>query len=66
MRIMVNGEWTEQPEGLTMAALLERLDLEPLRVAVERNRRLVRRAEFAQTLLTADDQLEIVTLVGGG
>ncbi|MCE5326076.1 MAG: sulfur carrier protein ThiS [Planctomycetaceae bacterium] len=66
MRIMVNGEWTEQPEGLTMAALLERLDLEPLRVAVERNRRLVRRAEFAQTLLAADDQLEIVTLVGGG
>ena len=49
-----------------MAELLERMDLEPRRVAIERNKEIVRRQEFAQTPLAENDQLEIVTLVGGG
>jgi thiamine biosynthesis protein ThiS len=35
-------------------------------VAVERNARLVRKQERESTLLAAGDQIEIVTLVGGG
>jgi len=66
MRIMVNGQWREQPGTITVAELLEELSLEPLRVAVELNRQIVRRADYASTQLTQDDQLEIVTLVGGG
>jgi len=66
MRIKVNGEWTRQPDPLTVAELLERLDLQPKWVAVERNRELVRRKDFAQTPLADQDQIELVTLVGGG
>ena len=66
MRIEVNGQWTDQPEGATVAALLESLSLEPRRVAVERNKQLVPRARHGQTKLAENDQLEIVTLVGGG
>jgi len=36
------------------------------RVAVERNLSLVRKAEFAETVLSEGDRLEIVTFVGGG
>jgi len=66
MRIRVNGEWAEHDDGLSIAGLLARLSMDPRRVAVERNRLLVRRAEHAETPLADGDELEIVTLVGGG
>ena len=66
MRIRVNGDWAEHEDGLSVAGLLEAMSLEPLRVAVERNQQLVRRAEHAETQLADGDELEIVTLVGGG
>lgn len=49
-----------------MASLLAELELDPSQVAVERNRDIVPRAQYAQTTLSDGDQLEIVTFVGGG
>ncbi|MHC4562358.1 MAG: sulfur carrier protein ThiS [Planctomycetota bacterium] len=66
MRIRINGDEKDLADTLTVADLLDQLALEPLRVAIERNRELVRRAEFAETWLADGDELEIVTLVGGG
>ena len=66
MRVRVNGEERDVPEGATVADLVERLGLEPTRIAVERNKRLVRRADYAATALADGDVVEIVTLVGGG
>lgn len=66
MRIRINGEWVKHDDGLSVAALLARLSMDPRRVAVERNRLLVRRTEHAETRLADGDELEIVTLVGGG
>ncbi len=66
MRITVNGKQREHADGLSVAGLLEAMSLEPRRVAVERNKLIVRRADFAETVLAENDQLEIVTLVGGG
>lgn len=66
MRINVNGQVQERPDGSTVAELLESLQLEPRRVAVELNRKIVPRANFGLTRLAESDQLEVVTLVGGG
>lgn len=66
MKIVVNGEPRELPQGVTVAGLIEALGLESRRVAVERNKLLVPRAQHAQTPLAEGDVLEIVTLVGGG
>ena len=66
MRILVNGEWRDEPDGLTVTQLLARLSMEPLRCAVERNKQIVPRAKHAATILADQDQLDIVTLVGGG
>lgn len=66
MRIVLNGEGREVPEGLSVAGLLQRLELRPERVAVERNRELVPRGRHAETPLAEGDELEVVTLVGGG
>ncbi|MCK4601832.1 MAG: sulfur carrier protein ThiS [Phycisphaerae bacterium] len=66
MQIVVNGRLKDQPDGITVARLLESLSLEPRRVAVEHNKEIVPRARYGQTQLAEKDQLEIVTLVGGG
>lgn len=66
MRVSVNGEGRELPAGCSIAGLLAELDIHVKHVAVERNREVVPRADHAQTLLAEGDQLEVVTLVGGG
>jgi thiamine biosynthesis protein ThiS len=66
MEITVNGEVRIVPQGLTVARLLESLALDPERVAVELDRRIVRKAEWSRSELPAGAQLEIVQFVGGG
>ncbi len=66
MRLTVNDQPTDLPNGATVVTLLERLALPGTRVAVEVNRHLVRRADHAATALRDGDVIEVVTLVGGG
>lgn len=66
VHVSVNGERRAIEAPATVADLLGALRLDPRRVAVERNRLLVRRAHFDRTALADGDVLEVVTLVGGG
>ena len=66
MQLTINGK-PEQLEGeLTVAELVYRLALQPKQVAVEVNLQLVPRQHHATHRLADGDQVEIVTLVGGG
>ena len=64
--VRINGEEQELPEGATVATVLERLEIATPRVAVERNREIVPKAEYAMTALAPGDALEVVEFVGGG
>ncbi len=64
--VIVNGEARHVAQGTTVAALIALLGLGDRRVAVERNREVVPRAQHATTVLGAGDRLEVVTFVGGG
>jgi thiamine biosynthesis protein ThiS len=64
--IHLNGELREVPEGLTLAAMLDWLALPADRVAVERNREIVPRAAWEETIIQPGDRLEVVHFVGGG
>ena len=66
VEITVNGQPRQIAEGSTVAALLDEQGLAEKYVAVEVNRQLVPRQEHAGHRLAEGDQLEIVTLVGGG
>jgi len=66
MQVKVNGSPVEVPDGCTVAGLLERVHLEPARVAVERNQDIVPRATWSAASLADGDHIEIVTFVGGG
>ncbi len=66
LTIIVNGEETEIAEGLAVADLITSLDLKPERLAVEVNRKIIRRARWDSTSLSEGDKVEIVHFVGGG
>lgn len=66
MQICINGEKKQIDDGLTLAQLVEQLGMKPKYIAVERNRQLVPRARHSECILEDGDDLEIVTLVGGG
>jgi thiamine biosynthesis protein ThiS len=64
--VVINGESRSIAVGTTVAALIVELGLGDRRVAVERNREIVPRAQHATTQLAAGDRVELVTFVGGG
>lgn len=66
MRLRINGETRELANGLSLLELIKELNLPADRIAVELNRNVVRRSEWASTKLKEDDQIEIVHFVGGG
>ncbi len=66
MKIILNGEPRDVPIGATVADLLAELRLPAKHVAVEMNLDLVPRSDHGRRVLTENDRLEVVTLVGGG
>ncbi|HUO35046.1 MAG TPA: sulfur carrier protein ThiS [Candidatus Acidoferrum sp.] len=66
MKVTINGELREIPDGLTVRRLLEHLEMRVERVAVERNLEILPRAKWNMTAVEANDRYEIVQLVGGG
>jgi thiamine biosynthesis protein ThiS len=61
----VNGE-TKKTDAATVAALIEELGLAGQAVAVEVNQAVVPKQQHAETEIHSGDQIELVTLVGGG
>lgn len=66
MDLVVNGKKTEVGECHSVAQLVAELELTSAVVAVELNRRIIPRRQHETTTLSSGDEVEIVTLVGGG
>ncbi|MCA9522925.1 MAG: sulfur carrier protein ThiS [Myxococcales bacterium] len=66
MRIQLNGEPRDIPEGRTLLQLLDELELAAGRVAVEHNREVIRRANLGEIALESGDVVELIHFVGGG
>ncbi len=66
MKITLNGEPYETDGPLTVAALLAALKVDPRRVAVEHNLKVLKRATFDEIEIREGDAVEVVNFVGGG
>jgi sulfur carrier protein len=64
--LTINGQPTELPQAMTVAALLEARGLAGKRVAVEKNGEIVPKSQHASVAVQAGDRIEIVVAVGGG
>lgn len=66
VEIVVNGEPLTFSAGISIAELLKELGIQGRAIAVEVNEQIQPSSEFDQRTLLDGDELEIVTLVGGG
>lgn len=66
MEIHLNGERYEIAAPVTVQALLERLEIDPRRVAVEHNEIVVKKARYREVIVGDGDAVEVVNFVGGG
>ena len=66
MVIRINGKDSEVPPDISVAQLLEDLELRPGRVVVELNAEVLSRNAHPGTHLKQGDEVEIVQFVGGG
>ena len=66
LSLTVNGEPRRIMPGASIADLVRSLELNPQKVAVERNGAIAPRSALAEVILSDGDVLEIVHFVGGG
>ena len=66
IRITVNGRTVELNEPMTVEQMLDRVDVPPNYLAVEVNAEVVPQEEYTAHVIQNGDQIELVTLVGGG
>ncbi|OIP98642.1 MAG: thiamine biosynthesis protein ThiS [Zetaproteobacteria bacterium CG2_30_46_52] len=65
MNIQLNGE-NQEIAASTIAELIAELKLETRMIAVEKNMEVVAKSTYANTVIQADDRIEIVHMIGGG
>ena len=66
MHITLNGEPFEIEQPLSVVALLDKLEIDARRVAVEHNLTIIKRQRFPEVIVNDGDSVEIVNFVGGG
>jgi sulfur carrier protein len=66
MKVMVNGKEMELAGGVSISGLLKALGLSDRRVAVEHNLKILTVDNYAETVLSDGDTVEIMSFVGGG
>jgi len=66
MTITLNGDPHDIPGPLSVSALLEQLEIDARRVAVELNLDVVKKAAYDSSVIRDGDEVEIVNFVGGG
>ncbi|MCG2609303.1 sulfur carrier protein ThiS [Acinetobacter sp. SM34] len=65
MQIYLNGE-AKNTTCSNLLELIQELELEGKRFAVEQNEMIISKSKLAQTPICAEDQIEIIHAVGGG
>jgi len=66
MTIFINGEARTLDGVSTLAGLLDALELPKQRVAIELNKKVIRKQLWETTEVAENDTVEIVHFVGGG
>ena len=66
MTITLNGDKQELTAPLSVSELLDQLDIDARRVAVELNLAVVKKSAYDSSVIQDGDEVEIVNFVGGG
>ena len=66
MQITINGEPREFQQSMTVHKLVEQLELDRRKIAIERNMTIVPSSKYRDVDVEEGDAIEIVEFIGGG
>ena len=66
MHITINGSQENYPTDTAVSQLLNQLNLQDKRIALEINKEIIPRSEYDQHILNDGDIVEIIHAIGGG
>lgn len=66
MKIIVNGEEKEAPNGVSIAEYVTALGFDPETVVVELDGQILTRGDYATRFLSEGAELELIRFIGGG
>ncbi len=66
MKVLINGDVKEIPDGLNLEQLHRHFSLPSQRIAIEINTAVVRRKDWEDITINEADKIEIIHFVGGG
>ena len=66
MKVSINGETKELTNELNLSELLRHFSLPQQRIAIELNKKVVRKKDWENIKITEGDKLEVIHFVGGG
>ena len=66
IKIFLNGELLEIESGLSISQLLINFEIDPKKIAIEKDLEIINPQDFNKIILTKDSKIEIVHFIGGG
>lgn len=66
MKVFINGEAHMFNNPVSISTLVDSLELDQKKIAIEHNQAIVPRSDYATTFIQDNDSLEIVHFIGGG
>ena len=66
MNIIVNGAQQECPPEANLSQLLELLEMQDKRIALEINKEVIPKGKYVSYTLNEGDSIEIIQAIGGG
>jgi thiamine biosynthesis protein ThiS len=66
IKIFLNGELLEIDSGLSISQLLINFEIDPKKIAIEKDLEIINPQDFNKIILTENSKVEIVHFIGGG
>jgi len=66
IKIFINGEIIEVNHNITLFQLINQLELDIKKIAIEKDLEIINPLDFEKTILTENCKIEIVHFIGGG
>ena len=66
IKIFLNGELIEIECGLSISQLLINFEIDPNKIAIEKDLEIINPQDFNKIILTENSKIEIVHFIGGG
>ena len=63
---LLNGQSFKIKDGSSILELIQKLELEPRKIAIEMDENIISSNEYEKTFITENCKIEIVHFIGGG